>query len=161
MTVSSCLPFNQQPTQPSATVSPIEELEDSGTGSSTVSLTDTDLNIIDNDSEACAAETSGPSSLKIKAAHFLLTFKERYGLTQSAVDFAVGSVNQMIEGVSEEHQKSVEKYLQENDIALPTTLDECFPSMDLFSDLQTEYQQTKFYREQFGLVVSINLISLF
>ena len=107
----------------------------------------------DSLSGGAAIEESGPRSLSRSAAHFLLTLKERYGLTQSAVNYAVGSVNQMIDDVREELQTSVEKYLEENEVARPSTLGECFTPMNPFSGRETEYQQAKHYREHFGLVV--------
>ena len=41
------------------------------------------------------------------AAIFLLTLKEKYRLTQSAVDFAVGYVRQMVSLVCEQSKRSV------------------------------------------------------
>lgn len=43
--------------------------------------------------------STGPSTVSRSAAQFLLTLKEKHGLTQAAVDFAVGSVNQIVSHV--------------------------------------------------------------
>ena len=131
---------------------------DHGNGSDTEQQTEATVDFsgggtTDSLSAGAAIEESGPSSLSRSAAHFLLTLKERYGLTQSAVNYAVGSVNQMIDDVREELQTSVEKYLEENEVARPSTLGECFTPMNPFSGRETEYQQAKHYREHFGLVV--------
>ena len=54
--------------------------------------------------------------------------------------------------------KSVERSVLELAVECPaivrTRLAECFKHEDPFASLQTEYQQTKFYQEEFGLVVS-------
>ena len=105
------------------------------------------------ESAGATLEESGPSSLSKSAAHFLLTLKEKYGVAQSVVDFAVGSMNQMLDHVCDELQKSVETCMHENEITPPRNLSECFAHTNPFSHLETEYQQAKYYREHFGLVV--------
>ena len=50
-----------------------------------------------NQSAGATVEESGPSPLSKSAAHFLLMLKERYGFTQSVVDFTVGSMNQILD----------------------------------------------------------------
>lgn len=85
-----------------------------------------------------------------RAALFLLTFKERYRLSQKAIDYAVGSINAIVDSVCASVRDSLHH-------SLPTTSAElvrCFDYDDPFHALQTEYQQTKFYRLEFGLVVS-------
>ena len=88
------------------------------------------------------------------AAIFLLTLKEKYRLTQSAVDFAVGYVRQMISLMCEQSKQSVTDALcmtdQSGDIP---DLTGCFEHADIFSGLETEYLQTKFYKSHFNLVV--------
>ena len=83
----------------------------------------------------------------------MLTIK-KYRLTQVAVDYAVGSVNQMVSHVCEELHVSVVRTLQNNDIPIPTELNDTFTLIDPFQGLATEYQQSKYYQEHFGLVVS-------
>ena len=60
--------------------------------------------------------------------------------------------------------KSVERSVLEVAVECPaivrTRLTECFEHEDPFASLQTEYQQTKFYQEEFGLVVSSLHIAL-
>ncbi len=102
-----------------------------------------------------SAEESGLSPVSKSAAQFLLTLKERYCITQTAVNFAVGSVNQMVAHVCKELHDSVVETLQENEIAIPPALDDCFTPVEPFGGLATEYQQTKYYRENFGLVVCL------
>ncbi len=74
------------------------------------------------------------------AASFLLTFKEQYKLPQTVINFAIGAINGLITDVSEAVRES------------PTSEYE-----NPFASLQTEYKQSKFYREVFGLVVSMTI----
>ena len=60
--------------------------------------------------------------------------------------FAVGSISTIVDSVCDSIKESVKNSLD---------LNSCFDFEDPFSSLQTEYQQTKFYREEFGLVVCI------
>lgn len=96
--------------------------------------------------------TTGPSTISQSAAQFLLTLKEKYCLTQAAVDFAMGSVNQIMSHICNELHWSVEG-IQESHIAVPAALDEAFTPIEPLEGLTTEYQQSKHYREHFGLVV--------
>ena len=91
------------------------------------------------------------------AARFLLTLKERYRLSQVAVDFAVGAVKQIVSIIYENVKKSVTQSLEEKGLDIPThELEGLFTPIDIFEGLETEYQQTKFYRDHFGLVVGFN-----
>ena len=80
-------------------------------------------------------EEEVPPNTKRVAALFLLTFKEQYKLPQVSIDFAVGAINCLIRNVCDDV------------ITTPVEYE------DPFSSLMTEYQQTKFFREEFGLVV--------
>ena len=68
--------------------------------------------------------------LQRTAALFLLTLKEKHRLTQSAVDFAVGSVKQMMTLAYEGSKQSVKEALQSSqdtsDISHAADLDSCF-----------------------------------
>ena len=69
-------------------------------------------------------------------------------MSQSAINFAVGSINTIVDSVC----KSVQSSLEE---VSATRLTESFDEReDPFAPLKTEYMQSKFYREHFGLVVS-------
>ena len=87
------------------------------------------------------------------AALFLLTLKERYQITQSALDFAVGQLQQMVAYTVEDVKKLVETQLHESDADRPD-ISSSFKVPDPFASLRTEYMQTKYYIENFGLVVS-------
>ncbi len=101
--------------------------------------------------------STGPSTVSRSAAQFLLTLKEKYRLTQAAVDFGVGSVNQIVSHVCDELHRSVGEILQESHNVIPAALDEAFTPIQPFEGLTTEYQQSKYYREHFGLVVSVHV----
>ena len=51
------------------------------------------------------------NKLERSAALFLISLKERFGITQSALDFAASQVQQMIEFAVEDVRESVKKAL--------------------------------------------------
>lgn len=69
------------------------------------------------------------TDLQRTAALFLLTLKEKFKLTQTAVDFAMSSVKTMMDLVASN-------------------------AVHPFAGLETEYLQNNYYRNYFGLVVS-------
>ena len=82
------------------------------------------------------------------AALFLLSFKEKYLLPQVAINFAVGSIQQIVESACLSALSSA----QEID---PSSVSSIMENLeDPFALLNTNYQQNKFYKEKFGLVVS-------
>lgn len=93
-----------------------------------------DLNRSENSAD------SGVSPASKSAAMFLLTLKERYNLPQTAIDFAVGTIHGIISNVCDS-------------IQVPHACE----VEDPFGLLETEYKQNKFYRDVFGLVVSVQL----
>lgn len=93
------------------------------------------------------------------AARFLLTLKERYRLSQVAVDFAVGAVKQIVSLIYKNVRKSVTQSLVDKGCNIPTSeVEGLFSPIDIFEGLETEHQQTKFYKDHFGLVVSLIII---
>ena len=102
-----------------------------------------------------SSSESHEQSVEQVAALFLLTLKEKYRLTQTSLDFAVSSlmniVNMTVSNIKESVQSQLVEISENNDLLLRS----CFPEKDLFSNLKTEYQQTKYYKENFGLVVSL------
>lgn len=61
----------------------------------------------------------------------------------------------MVTYVVEDIQASVEKHLQANTLSIDMPdISECFCVPDPFCDLQTEHMQSKYYKENFSLVVS-------
>ena len=95
-------------------------------------------------------EESGSQDISLQAvdrriersvALFLLTVRERYQITQSAVDYAVGQLHQMVTYTAEDIQRSVETRLQSlheaTGVDMPDISD-CFKVPDPFGHLQTE-----------------------
>ena len=91
--------------------------------------------------------------LKYTAALFLLTLKEQHKLSQASIDFAVGAINGLINTVCNSVQESLQSQ-SDTVMLMAEQITTWFKYEDPFSSLNTEYQQTKFYREEFGLVVS-------
>lgn len=91
-------------------------------------------------------------SVEETAALFILTLKKRYKLTQSALNFALGSVNEIISGVCNSIEQTL--LLSIDKSALDLEISSICQYNDPFRSLKSEYLQSKFYRERFGLVVS-------
>lgn len=105
-----------------------------------------------DDSQLDPVEMVDELSAKKSAALLLLNLKERHRLTQSAVNFTVGQIKQMMEYAFKDIKMSIQSQLHE----VHLNLDQCF-NINLFEGLETEYLQSKFYLEHFNLVVSNNL----
>lgn len=87
------------------------------------------------------------SEAQRRAALFLLTFKEKYRLSQAAIDFAVTSLQTIVHSVCASAVAAVERDAS-SVAAIAANIE------DPFASLRTNYQQTLFYRQEFGLVVS-------
>ena len=96
-------------------------------------------------------------SLKRSAALFLLTLKERYQLTQSALYFTVSQVKEMMFYHHHDKVAAINTTLGTQHAASTLTQDElggCLEHKNPFAALETEHLQTKYYKEHCGLVVS-------
>jgi len=82
-------------------------------------------------------------SIKMAAAKFILTLKEKYKLTQASLDYTVKSVHILISMSSKQSSVSGPE----------CTSSTPYPSP--FDDLMTEYQQNKYFKDHFGLIVSL------
>ena len=78
-------------------------------------------------------------AIKTAAAKFILTLKEKYKLTQAALDYALNEVDKLLLMSWEAVEQRIDPE----------------PYLSPFDDLKTEYQQTKYYKEKFGLIVSV------
>ena len=79
--------------------------------------------------------------VKKAAAKFILTLKEKFKLTQVSLDYTVKAVDELLVL----SRKCDDQFVSEN-----SELADSSP----FEELRTEYQQTKFFNENFGLIVS-------
>ena len=84
---------------------------------------------------------------------FLLIFKEKYKLTQAAINFAVKSVTDIVKLTSENIEQHVLAQLVKIDPCNDSYLSRPFPFTDHFMNLRMEYQQNKYYRDNLGLIV--------
>ena len=100
------------------------------------------------------------SKLNETAARFLLSLKEKYRLTQSAVNFTVAAVDEMMRLKCEQLHRSVEDTLATADGGCIPDISCCFVADSPFKGLETEYLQMKYYKEHFNLVVSVPYLKL-
>ena len=111
----------------------------------------------DQVNEDCRLHFTAQQSLKRSAALFLLALKDRYQLTQSALDFTVSQVKEMMFYDHQDKVAAINTALGSQPAASTLTQDElggCLEYKNPFAALETEHLQTKYYREHFGLVVS-------
>ena len=97
------------------------------------------------------------SRMKMAAENFILTVKEKYKCSQASLNYIMQTVNEITKLSANDIKQSVMKELQESGSVVPC-LDQCFLPDNPFDELTTEYQQTKFFKEKFGLVVSEYII---
>jgi hypothetical protein len=97
-------------------------------------------------------------NLSLASAKFLLTLKEKFRLTQVALDYTIDSVMDIVKLTSHEIEQSVTRKLQSlNSSEISQTLSDCFVTVNPFDNLKTEYQQTQFYKEHLGLIEPITV----
>lgn len=99
---------------------------------------------IEHDADEQSTLTVQKESIKTDAAKFILTLKEKYKLTQASLNYTIKAVDELMFMSS----KVVEQSLAAGAQGLYSSP---------FDDLKTEYQQTKYFKENFGLIVSVNV----
>lgn len=109
----------------------------------------------ENESTVCSSQVlqdddSPVSDPRATAAKFLLMLKERHNMTQTAISFAIDSVKRLVTCTCNE--------LIATAAASGVGIDA--ENVDSFCGLETEYFQTKYYKEHLGLVVSNRIIDL-
>ena len=96
----------------------------------------------------------------VNAARFILNLKEKYKLSQMTLDFVTHSVEELLKVSTDNIKQHVLKTLHLQGIEItPPLSDKCFSSVNPFLSLKTEYQQTKFYKENFSLIVRVSYSS--
>lgn len=94
------------------------------------------------------------SDIVVNAGHFILNLKEKFKLSQVSLDFVIHSVEELLRVSTDNIKQSVLKALYQEGIRITPSLSEkCFPLLNPFLYLKTEYQQAKFYKENFNLIV--------
>lgn len=82
------------------------------------------------------------SKLEMAAASFVLSLKEKFKLSQAALNFAIT----VVENISTNNiQHSVMKILQESGSTAST--EHCFTSTNPFASLKTEYHKPNFLKK--------------
>ena len=82
---------------------------------------------------------------RVTAGKFLLTLKERHRLSQVAISFTINSVQEIVSQACHNIRTS----------AATAGVSISSEALDPFCGLDTDYLQSKFYEEHFGLVVSV------
>ena len=117
------------------------------------------INGLDSSCLPCSDESNMPDHLRMQkaCATLLLTLKEKHKLSQTALDFSVEQVREVIECVTDDVRKRVESemldYSTATGMEIPD-LSSSFHDIDPFVGLHSEYMQQKFYKEHFNLIVS-------
>jgi hypothetical protein len=99
-------------------------------------------------------ETEASGSLQTAAARFLLALKEQHRLTQVSINFLVDQVKLIVAGVVADVENAVKFKLASEGVTTIDIVQGCFTNVNPFEGLETEYKQSKFYKEHFNLVVS-------
>ncbi len=86
-------------------------------------------------------------------ALLLLTLKERYRVTQTAIDYTLSQIKQTVVLLMEDVKESVKRVVKDKAAIDATVIDGCFDDVDIFEGLGTEHMQLKFYQKHFNLVV--------
>ena len=103
---------------------------------------------------------SGANQLQKSSALFLLTLKEKYRLTQTAVDFAVDQIKTTVEhiiddlreGVAREVMNITSELSDDDKSRIYSVFDN---AKNPFSGIETQYLQSKYFEENFAVVVSL------
>lgn len=105
--------------------------------------------------------TTHTMNVNVISARFLLNLKERHKLTQVALDYILDAVTELNEVIVNKIKQNVSRKIEElaqesiHDLtSIQSPLNDCFIPTNPFLHLRTEYKQTKFYKEHFGLIVS-------
>ena len=120
---------------------------------------DESMNVLENlfEMEHVDYETNTGNKVLRSAALFLLSMKEKHRLTQTCVDYTVSNVQQMVQFIVEDLHSAIESKIEQQlagtDISMPD-ISSCFKDIDPFQGLETEHKQIRFWKNNFGLVVS-------
>ena len=152
ITVLSCNVCSHESEEVNILPSSTEAETDVGVSDDTELITSIS-DVCDENEIAC---TESSSRLERCAALFLLTAKERYQLTQSALDFITQQIQCMMSFAVDDIDEAVRNYLAEQGLSgTPFSNGRLETLRDPFMHLQTEYLQNKYYLKNFNLVVSV------
>lgn len=121
-------------------------------------IEDSTQETIESQVEVCADRIVSSNQMQKTAALYLLTLKERYKITQTAVDFVVSQTKHIVDNVVTDLHSAAEKEIKKlsclNDEDASRILSVFTDVRDPFLGLETHYLQCKFYEEYFGFLVS-------
>ena len=100
------------------------------------------------------SEMINDEDVQLAAARFILILKEKHKLTQMSLDYAIKGIEEITMLSANRFKHSVMSVLNESGSSINATLRDCLIPTSPFVNLKTEYQQNKFFKENFGLIVS-------
>ena len=119
------------------------------------SATSSSTNSMDTTQEDESLSSISDADVQKSVALLLLKAKEKHRLTQVSIDFIVEQMKIIVSQLLKHIEVKVQDSLSEG-CDLSTTLSECFASItNPFDKLDTEHMQSKYYRENFNLVVRL------
>jgi hypothetical protein len=142
----------------------LELQQDGGNVDDPTSGDDEDEDGVDGDGDAGATwEMNAIQPSQRNAAMFLMGLKEKHMITQAALQGVIEGVTTLMQSQLDALYTQVHQQLLQSGVS-QTTIDELQPLFSgdgifgrPFQGLETHYQQLKFYRQHFNLVVSLNL----
>ena len=100
------------------------------------------------------SETVNNRDVELAAAHFILILKEKFKLTQTSLDYAMKGLEEITMVSANRMMNSVMNVFDEPESSINGALHACLTPTNPFANLKTEHQQNKFFKENFGLIVS-------
>lgn len=112
-------------------------------------------------SQTCVMQSHSKNQLQKSSALYLLTLKEKYRLTQTAVDFVVNHTKVAVDNIIDDLHQSVAREMMSISVLSDgdkSRISSVFHNAtNPFSGLETQYLQSKYFEETFAVVVSLLL----
>ena len=109
----------------------------------------------EEESQTCTVQSQSVTTaneLQKSSALYLLTLKEKYKLTQTAIDFVVGHTKLAIDNIIDDLHQNVTKEISGDDKSRISSV--FHNTKNPFNGLETRYLQSKYFEENFAVVVS-------
>ena len=113
-----------------------------------------------DDGASCALEVRDTAPSQRNAAMFLMGLKEKYMITQVALQGVIEGVTNLVQSHLDTLHSQVQQQLLQSGVSQATIdgiqplFSDCGTYAHPFQGLETQYQQLKFYRQHFNLIVS-------
>ena len=109
------------------------------------------------------SDNDNERDVQLAAAHFILILKEKFKLTQTSLDYAIKGIEDITMLSANRMKCSVMRLLNKSGFSINAELEaELYDYLNPpspFASLKTEYQQNRFFKENFGLIVSLYSVS--